>query len=164
MQLSLVVAMDESRAIGQQNRLPWRLSDDLRRFKALTTGHHIIMGRKTHESIGRPLPGRVNLVITRQADYRAEGCTVVHSLPTALQLAAQAGETEAFVIGGAQLFHLALPLADRLYLTRVHTIIPGADVFFPPFDLSDWRLLAAELHPADERNEFSFTFQTLERA
>jgi dihydrofolate reductase len=160
--ISLVVAMDECNGIGQDNRLPWHLSADLKRFKALTMGHYLIMGRKTYESIGRPLPGRVMLVITRSVDYQAAGCRIAHSLQEALVIAEQAGETEAFVIGGGQIFAQALPLADRIYLTRVHTI-SEADVFFPPFDIEDWTIQATSEVPADEKNQFSSTFIVLAR-
>jgi dihydrofolate reductase len=160
--ISLLVAMDEHNGIGQDNRLPWHLSTDLKRFKALTMGHHLIMGRKTYDSIGRPLPGRVMVVITRSVDYQAEGCRIAHSLQEALGIAEQAGETEAFVIGGGQIFAQALPLADRIYLTRVHTVCE-ADVFFPPFELEDWTIQATSEVPADEKNQFSSYFFVLAR-
>ncbi len=160
--VSLIVAMDENRGIGIENRLPWRLADDLQRLKTLTWGHHIIMGRKTHESIGRPLPGRVNIVVTRNPDYQAEGCRVVHSVAEALDLAEENGEEEAFVFGGESIFAAALPLARRIYLTRVHASTP-TDVFFPPFDESQWEITHRSYHEADERNEFATTFEVLER-
>lgn len=155
--ISLLVAMDERNGIGQDNRLPWHLSTDLKRFKALTMGHHIIMGRKTYESIGRPLPGRVMVIVTRSQTYRAEGCLVTHSLQEALDIARQAGETEAFVIGGGQIFAQALSLADKIYLTRVHTI-SEADVFFPAIDIQEWAIEANAEYPADDRNQFSSTY------
>ena len=158
--VSLLVAMDEQNGIGKDNRLPWHLSADLKRFKALTMGHHVIMGRKTYESIGRPLPGRVNVIITRSPDYQAEGCVIAHSLREALSIAELAGESEAFVIGGGQIFAQALPLADRIYLTRVHTI-SQADVFFPPFDIEDWSLQATSEVPADNKNQYSSTYMML---
>ncbi len=158
--ISLLVAMDERDGIGQDNRLPWHLSTDLKRFKALTMGHHILMGRKTYESIGRPLPGRVNVIITRSPDYQAEGCLIAHSLREALSLAELAGESEAFVIGGGQIFAQALPLADRIYLTRVHTL-SEADVFFPEFDLKEWSIQATSEVLADDKNQFSSTYMVL---
>ncbi len=126
--ISLIAAMDESRAIGVENRLPWKAPADMRRFRAITTGHPVIMGRKTHESIGRPLPGRKNIVITRQGDYRAEGSTVVHDLPSAF--AACGDADECFVLGGEKLFRDTIAVADRLYLTVVKVRI-GGDARFP---------------------------------
>ena len=158
--ISLLAAMDEQDGIGQDNRLPWHLSTDLKRFKALTMGHHILMGRKTYESIGRALPGRVNVIITRSPDYQAEGCVIAHSLREALSIAELAGESEAFVIGGGQIFAQTLPLADRIYLTRVHTV-SEADVFFPAFDLQEWVIEASAEYPADDRNQFSSTYLIL---
>ena len=161
--ISLLVAMDEQRGIGVDGRLPWHLSDDLKRFKALTMGHHLIMGRKTWESIGRPLPGRITIVVTRNPHYVAEGCLVAHSLEEALALAQAGGEEEAFIIGGGEVFVQALPLADRIYLTRVHTV-SEVDVTFPEFDPEDWTAVESAEHPADGKNDFPTTFQVLERA
>ncbi len=127
--ISLIAAMDEERTIGRGNRLPWHLPTDLRRFRKITLGHPVIMGRKTYESMGRPLPGRKNIVITRQEDFCADGCVVVHDLAAAL--AACSGVDEVFVLGGASVFYEALPFAHRLYLTIVHVRIEG-DAFFPP--------------------------------
>jgi dihydrofolate reductase len=152
--------MDEHNGIGIDGRLPWHLSTDLKRFKALTMGHYLIMGRKTYESIGRPLPGRKMVIITRSPDYQAEGCLVAHSLREALDIARRAGETEAFVIGGGQIFAQALPLADRIYLTRVHTI-SEADVFFPEFDIENWSIQSTSGVPADDKNQFSSTYMVL---
>lgn len=163
MRLSLLVAADEQGGIGLGDGLPWRLPDDLKRFKQLTMGHHIIMGRKTYETIRRPLPGRTMIVISRSRNYQAPGCQVVQTLPQALKLARWAGESEAFIIGGAQIFALALPQAERIYLTRVHAITP-ADVHFPEVDFSAWRCVQTEPHPADERHAFVFTFEIWDRA
>jgi dihydrofolate reductase len=160
--VSLIVAMDERRGIGNANRLPWRQSADLRRFKALTMGHHLIMGRKTYESISRPLPGRTSIVVTRNPAYRAEGCLVAHSLEEALELARSRGETEAFVIGGSQIFSQAVGIAGRIYLTRVHTA-GEADVFFPEFHEEDWEAVETSHHPADEKNEHPSTFMLLRK-
>jgi dihydrofolate reductase len=160
--VSLLVAMDERRGIGIENRLPWRLSADLRQFKALTMGHHLIMGRKTFESIGRPLPGRTSIVVTRNPAFLPKGCLLANSLESALDLARARGEDEAFVIGGGQIFARALPFADRIYLTQVHAT-GKADVFFPEFSLEDWVELNSYEHPADEKNEHAFTFRLLER-
>jgi dihydrofolate reductase len=160
--ISLLVAADEAGGIGVENRLPWRLSSDLKKFKALTMGHHLIMGRKTYESIGRALPGRTSIVITRNRNYDVEGIVVSHSLPEALEIAQAAGEEEAFVIGGGEIFFQVLPLAHRIYYTQVHTVVK-ADVFFPVLDEDEWEEKNSEYHPPDEKNEYPFTFKTLER-
>lgn len=158
--LSIIVAFDHNRLIGRDNGLPWRLSFDLQRFKRLTTGHAVVMGRKTHESIGRPLPNRLNVVVTRQAAYRAEGCTVVHSLDDALE--ACRDQEEVFIIGGASIYAEAMPLANRLYLTRVDAALEG-DAWFPELDLSGWTCISSERVPADERNEYAAVYEVLER-
>jgi len=143
--VSLVAALARNRVIGTGNRLPWHLPEDLKRFKRLTMGAPVIMGRKTHQSIleqaGRPLPGRRNIVVTRQADARWDGCEVARSLDDAIALAGEAPEV--FVIGGAELYRLALPRADRLYLTLIDADYEG-DTFFPAFDPADWRETARE--------------------
>jgi dihydrofolate reductase len=143
--VSLIVAMDRNRVIGHRGRVPWHLSDDLKRFKALTMGHHIIMGRKTWESIGRVLPGRTSVVITRDPGYRAAGATAVSSLPEALALAKD--DSEAFVIGGAQVYRAALPLAERIYLTELQAQYPG-DTFFPALEPQEWQDVSREHHAA----------------
>ncbi len=160
--VSLIAAMDNRRGIGIENRLPWRLSADLKRFRELTMGHHIFVGRKTFESIGKPLPGRQMIVITRDREFLADGCAVCHSLPEALDFARLRGEEEVFIIGGAQIYEQALPLADRLYLTLVDAEIV-ADTFFPMFDAQDWNERERLAHPADEKNQFPFTFSLLVR-
>jgi dihydrofolate reductase len=160
--LSMIAALDEMGAIGWMGSLPWHLPDDLKRFRALTLGHHVIMGRKTYESIGKPLPGRSMLVVTHQVDFAAPGCSVVPSLQAGLSLAEQAGETELFVMGGGELYALALPLTQRLYLTRVKTRVQ-ADVFFPRVNLEEWQILETQSHPADDRHAFAFCFETLQR-
>jgi dihydrofolate reductase len=126
--ISIIAAMDENRAIGRENRMPWYLPKDLDRFRALTLGHPVIIGRRTYESLGRPLPGRTNIVITREREYQAKGCVVVHDLEAAF--AACEGADEVFVAGGAAMYREAMPFADRIYLTLVHTKIEG-DAFFP---------------------------------
>lgn len=161
--LSIIVAMDENGCIGLNNQLPWRLSADLRRFKALTMGHHLIMGRKTYESIGRPLPGRTSIVITRQESFNAPGCITSHSFTTALTIAENAGENEAFIIGGAQVFNQALPIADKIYLTLIHASY-DCDVHFPPFDQSAWTKVDT-IEVRDDPNFSSrYTFYTLIRS
>ena len=156
--VSIIVAMDENGGIGIENRLPWRLLDDLRNFKQLTMGHHIIIGRKTYESVGRPLPGRTNIVVTRNPEFRAQGCLIAHSLAEALTLAQERGEDEVFICGGASLYAQALQDADHIYLTRAHAQI-RADAFFPQFDETGWEEKSIYHHEADERNEYPFTFQ-----
>ena len=161
MRLSIVVAVAENGVIGRRGSLPWRLSDDLKMFKRLTTGHTIVMGRKTWESIGRALPGRRSVVITRGDDFRAEGAEAVHSLAEALELTER--DDEVFITGGAEVFREALSQCDRIYLTRVHANVDG-DVFFPPIDWREWREVAREEHSADEKNQYPFTFLTYDRA
>ena len=158
--LSLIAAMTPNRVIGRNNELPWHLPEDLRFFKRITMGKPLLMGRKTHESIGRPLPGRTNIVITRGQDYRAEGCIVAHSLEQALVAAGNV--EEAMVIGGAALYELALPQADRIYLTRVRAELEG-DAWFPPLDLSQWGEVWREDHPADAKHAYSYRFSQWER-
>ena len=160
--ISIIVAMDEDRGIGFHNKLPWKLSGDLERFKNLTMGHHIIMGRKTFESIGKPLPGRQTIVISRNPLYQIDVCTTATSPINALAIAQKNGESEAFICGGASIYAGFLPLANRIYLTRVHARI-RADTFFPALNLNDWIEKAASYHEADERNQFPTTFQVLER-
>jgi dihydrofolate reductase len=152
--------MAQNGVIGRDNALPWRLPEDLRRFKAATLGKPILMGRKTFESIGRALPGRVNLVLTRDRDWSAAGATVVHSVEEALSAASQAEEL--VVIGGAEIFRLVMPFARRIYLTHVHAEIPG-DTVFPDFDPTQWVDVGSEAHPADARHAHALTFMTLER-
>lgn len=164
MRVSIIAALDTNGVIGRDNELPWRLSGDLKHFKALTMGHHLLQGRKTWDSVGKPLPGRVNVVITRAEDYRREGFVTVHSLDEGLALAERAGEDEAFVGGGAEIFAQALHRAGRMYLTRVHAEVEG-DTYFPEFDdVSEWQLTDAEHFEADEKNEYPYSFLTYERA
>lgn len=158
--LSLIVAMDENRLIGCDNDLPWRLPNDLRHFKQVTMGKPIIMGRKSFESIGKPLPGRQNIVLTRDSTWQAEGCTVVTSLDAALAAAGDAEEL--MVIGGAQIYTQALDKADRVYLTYVHGSFEG-DTWFPELATDQWREMSREKHPADERNAWPHSFAVLER-
>ena len=158
--ISIIVAASANNVIGAQGDLPWRLSDDLKRFKTVTMGKPIVMGRKTWESIGRPLPGRRNIVITRQQGFTAEGCDVVQSTDEAIAAAGDVGEI--MVIGGSEVYGLFLPVAQRLYLTRVHADIDG-DAFFPAVDEDKWQLVSDEAHPADNRNEYDFSFRIYER-
>lgn len=165
--LTLVVAAAENGVIGRDGDLPWRLSADLARFKRLTIGHPLIMGRKTYESIGRPLPGRVSIVLTRQADWYpgSEAVLVATQLDAAIELAKDAPEVssdEAFVIGGGEIYRLTIPHADRVQLTRVHATVEG-DATFPDLDPTEWRLADSEEQPADDRNEHACTFEVWDR-
>ncbi len=135
MTISIIVAVAENQVIGYNNQLLWHIKEDLQRFKSLTLGHHIIMGRKTYDSIGRPLPGRTNVVITRDKNYQADGCMVVNSLEDALNMAHQ--DSEVFIIGGGDIYRQTLHLVNRIYLTRIHASFSG-DTFFPELDLKEW--------------------------
>lgn len=156
--ISLIVAMDKNRVIGVENKLPWHLPSDLKRFKALTLGHHVIMGRKTFESIGKPLPGRTNVIVTRQQNYQAQGCKVVHSLDAAIM--GSRGDGEAFIIGGAELYLQALPYADKLYITEIDLKVPKGDAYFPPLDLKKWKMIEKIEHKADASNPIAFAYLT----
>ena len=158
--ISIIVAMDKKGVIGLEGDLPWHLSADLKHFKAITMGKPLIMGRKTHESIGRPLPSRQNIVLTHSQDFKAEGCVVVHSLEDAFQAAGDVDEV--MIMGGSGIYDQSLMLADRLYLTEVHADVKG-DVSFPEFDKSQWIEIEREAHMADEKNEFDFSFIVLEK-
>ena len=157
--ISLIVAVAENGVIGDKNALLWHISEDLRHFKAVTTGHPVVMGRKTWESLGRPLPNRTNVVVTRQK-AAIPGCTVVHSLEEAVALFPK--DEEVFVIGGAQIYGEALPAADRFYLTRVHRAYEG-DTLFPEWNADEWQLVESESFPCGERYDYPFTFETYER-
>lgn len=162
MLVSAIVAAARNRVIGKDNQIPWYLSSDLKYFKRTTLGHHVIMGRKSFESIGRPLPKRTNIIITRAPYYAASGCLVARSLPEALSIAHANGETEAFIIGGGEIYALSLPLLDKLYLTEVDAA-PEGDVFFPELDFPEWELISSESHPADDKNDHAYTFKVYER-
>ena len=157
--LVLVAALDRNRAIGKGNAMPWHLPDDLRRFKALTQGHAVLMGRKTAQSLGRALPERRNLVLTRSGAVPFPGMEAVASLDAARALA----DGELMVIGGGEIYALTLPLASRLHLTHVDAAIAGADAFFPAFDPAPWRVVARESHAADGTHPFAFEFVDYER-
>lgn len=160
MSKSLIVAMTPNRVIGRQGQLPWRLAADLQRFKRLTMGHHIVMGRKTYDSIGRLLPGRTTVIVSRQENLQVPGAIVVSSMVAALETAAQ--DPEIFFIGGAEIYRAALPVVDRLYLTIVHANLEG-DAYFPPLDMDQWQIDQEEALPADDRNEYATTFRLLTR-
>ena len=161
MLISLIVAMAENRVIGRGNQMPWHLPADLRHFKSVTLGKPVIMGRKTFESIGRPLPGRRNVVISRNLDWCAEGVESVSSLDAALALVQDADEV--MIIGGGQLYREALPLAQRLYLTHIELPVTDADTWFPDYSQYQWQQCAEELHDPDEKNPYHYRFETLDR-
>ena len=158
MTISIIVAIAENQAIGYNNQLLWRLKEDLQRFKSLTMGHHIIMGRKTYESIGKPLPGRTSVIITRDLNYKAEGCLVVHSLNEALKV----DDSEVFIIGGGEIFNQSLPFVDKIYLTRVHASFSG-DTFFPELDLTEWVSESVEKGKPANDDGLGYTFINLVR-
>lgn len=163
MRIVLLVAVAENNVIGKQGTLlPWRLSADLKRFRRLTLGHPIIMGRKTYETIGRALPGRLNIVVTRNTAFTAPGCAVAHSLDDALAAAGTTGGGEVFIIGGGELFEASIDRAQKLYLTLVHAR-PDGDTFFN-YDPAAWREIERERHSADDKNQYEYSFITLIRA
>lgn len=160
--VSAIVAVAKNGIIGHNNRIPWYLPADLKYFKRTTLGHHVIMGRNCFESIGKPLPQRTNIVISRDPYFAATGCMVAHSMKEALDIAQGNGETEAFIIGGGQIYRQSIPYWDKIYLTEVELIAEG-DVSFPEIKSDEWRLLSSETHSADDKNEFDYTFNILER-
>jgi len=157
---SLIVAVSENNVIGKDNNLIWRLSADLKRFKSLTTGHHIIMGRKTFESIGKALPNRTSVIITRQKNYKVENCICVNSLEEAIEVCKD--ENEAFIIGGGEIYNQAIDLVDKMYITLVHNTYKG-DTFFPSIASDKWLLLSEEKHKADAKNEIDYSFLNYQR-
>jgi dihydrofolate reductase len=165
MRLSLIWAMTRNRVIGRNNALPWHLPDEMRHFVRATRGKPVIMGRRQWESMPRALPKRTNIVLTRQQGYRADGSIVIPDFESALERArraAEAGSDEIMVIGGAEIYRLALPFADRLYRTIIEAELEG-DTFFPEFDESQWQEVACEHHPADADHPFAFSIEVLER-
>lgn len=162
MNIILMAAIDRTRAIAKDGGIPWQLKDDLALFKEKTMGHVLLVGRKTYESMGRALPGRETMILTRQEDYQAEDAIVFHSLASCIAHAVSRGETDLFVIGGAEIYEETLSIATHLYLTLVDTIIQG-DVFFPDYDETQWKRTLIESHSADERNEHAFVYIEYER-
>ena len=160
MLVSIIVAMDEHGIIGHNGALPWRLSDDLRHVRETTMGKPVLMGRKTHESIGKPLPGRENIVITRDPDYQADGCTVFRDIDAALDYCSD--RDEIVIMGGAEIYRQTMSMVQRIYLTEVHARVTGS-VSFPEFNRNKWRELSREYHHADEKNEHPFSFVLLEK-
>jgi dihydrofolate reductase len=163
MLVSAIVAMDRQRAIGHANEIPWYLPADLAFFKRKTLDHCVIMGRNTWVSIGRPLPKRTNIVVTRDPYFVADSVVVVRSIESALEYAFDQGEQEAFIIGGGDIYRQTMPYWDQLYLTEVDTQVPEATVFFPELDPTEWEEVSREVRPADEKNEFACTFLMLRR-
>jgi dihydrofolate reductase len=163
MQISILVAVSENNVIGYKNKIPWHLPGDLKRFKDLTMGHWILMGRKTFESIGKALPGRTNAVITGNSEYIASGCKIFASIKEAVACARENGESEVFIIGGEKIYQEALPLCKRIYLTRVQAQIEG-DVFFPSVEWKEWKILQEEYHPSDSKHLYPLTFYILEKS
>jgi len=160
MTISLIVAMDDNRVIGYKNKLPWDIPSELKYFRETTKGKPVIMGRKTHESIGRPMPHRLNIIITRDANYKSDGCVVVNSKEDAVKAAGNSDEI--MVIGGAQIYKLFLPIANRLYITKVHGTFDG-DTYFPEFDESEWVKVKENLVEKSDENKYSYTILVFDR-
>lgn len=160
MTISMIAALARNGVIGKANDLPWHLPDDMKYFMVTTKGHHVIMGRKNYESLPekfRPLPNRTSIVVTRQNNYKAPGCHIVHQLEEGVKLAEASGEQELFIIGGAEIYKLGMPLADRLYLTEIQAMIDG-DTVFPSYDKELWKEISRQHHAADDRHQFAFDF------
>lgn len=163
--ISLIAAVAKNGVIGKNNDLPWRLPDDMKFFMTTTKGHHVIMGRKNYDSLDekfKPLPGRTNIVVTRQKDLVAPGCVVVHGVDEGIEIARVQGEREAFIIGGAEIYRHTLSQAGRLYITEIDASVEG-DTFFPDFDKKRWKEISRTHHPADDRHRFAFDFVIYER-
>lgn len=160
--IAIVVAAAENNVIGKDNDLIWHLPADLKHFKNLTMGHPMIMGRKTYEAIGKPLPGRTSIVVTSQQDYKAEGCVVVHSLEEAIAKGRELDQVQVSIIGGANIYEQALRFTDKVYLTRIHHTFEG-DAFFPELSENEWQVVAQQHHEPDAKKEYSYTFLTLDR-
>lgn len=156
----IIAAAAENNALGKDNELVWHLPDDFKRFKQLTSGHHIIMGRKTFESFPKPLPNRTHIIITRQKNYAPENCIVVDNIKDAISKAPQ--NEDVFIIGGGEIYNLALPYSDKIEVTRVHGTFE-ADTFFPEINTDEWELVNEDFHSKDEKHNFDFTFQTFVR-
>lgn len=163
--VSAIAALSKNRVIGKNNDLPWRLPDDMRFFMETTKGHHVVMGRKNYDSLHekyKPLPQRTNMVITRQQDLKAPGCIILNAVEPALEIARKNGEQECFIIGGAEIYKLAMPYTTRLYLTEIDAVITG-DTFFPEIDPVDWREVSRKHHAADQRHAYQFDIVVYDR-
>ncbi len=156
--ITMIAAAGENNELGKNNDLLWHLPDDFKRFKQLTTGHHIIMGRKTFETFPKPLPNRIHIVITRNKNYKKEGAKVAHNMAEALNIAKD--DDQPFIIGGGEIYKMGLPFADKIELTRVHGIFKDADTFFPEFSANEWQLTSELEHTKDEKHRYSFVYQT----
>ena len=164
MKISCIVAIDQKSAIGAKGLIPWHLPADLKYFRKTTTPHHVIMGRQTYESIGKPLPHRINIVITRDPYYLSTGCLIAHSIAEAFSIAADHGETEVFIIGGAQIYQESQGLWDRIYLTRIDLKVDEADAYFPVMNKEEWNLISSESHKSDDKNKWDYVFDVYDRA
>jgi len=162
MRISTIVAVAANNVIGHENQIPWYLPADLKYFKRTTLNHHILMGRKNYLSIGRPLPKRVNIVVTRDVFFNASGTIVVHSIEEGIEIARQAKETELFIIGGGEIYRQCMPITDRIYLTEIDTEVAG-DIYFPEIDEQSWDLVSEERHEPDEKNKYAYTFKIYDR-
>jgi dihydrofolate reductase len=160
--ISAIAAVAKNRVIGKENDIPWYLPEDLKYFKRTTLNHHVIMGRKSYESVGRPLPKRTNIVVTRDPYFISTGIIVTHSIPEALSIAYKNGEKEVFILGGGNIYAQSIDLWDKLYLTEVDAS-PEGDVYFPEVDFSQWKLISSDKHLPDEKNPFAYVFQVYER-
>ena len=161
--INTIVAVGHENAIGVGNELPWHMPADLKFFKETTRGHHVIMGRKSFESIGRPLPGRTNIVITRQKDYHHSGIILVNSISDALKYVEESGVNEVFILGGSMIYHQTKDLWNNLYITHIDTAVPNATAFFPEVNFDEWELAWQESHKADEKNQFDYRFSHYKR-
>ena len=162
MTTSIIVAAAANNVIGKNNQLLWHLPADLKYFKNLTTDHHVIMGRKTYEAIGHPLPNRTNIILSHRVDYQADGCMVVNSIDNALQIAIENKETEAFIIGGGEIYKQALAKTDKIYLTKVDVLFEG-DTFFPELDKDKWKLISQEARNPDDKHSYPYAFLVYEK-
>lgn len=163
--VSAIAALSKNRVIGRNNDLPWKLPDDTKFFMETTKGHHVVMGRRNYDSLHekyKPLPQRTNIVITRQQGLKAPGCVVMHAVEPALDMSRKNGESECFIIGGAEIYQLAMPYTTRLYMTEIDAVIEG-DTFFPEYDPSDWKEISRQHHPADQRHAYAFDIVVYDR-
>jgi len=162
MDISCIVGVAHNNVIGKDNDMPWHLSEDLKYFKRTTLGHHILMGRTNFNAIGRPLPKRTNVIVTRDPFFMVSNCLVVHSIEEGIQVAKDNGETELFIIGGGSIYEQTISICNKLYLTEIDLEIEG-DVFFPEIDFSEWKLISEEPHLKDEKNPYNYNFKVYER-
>jgi len=160
--ISAIVAASKNWVIGKDNEIPWYIPNDLRYFRRMTLGHHVVMGRKNYESIGKPLPKRTNLIVTRDENYDAPGCHVVHSIDEAIKFAKDNNEEELFICGGGEIYNQTLAMTDKLYFTEIEAVVDG-DVYFPKIELHDWSLISTERNQADDRHEYGYNFMIYER-